>query len=97
MKKYNPKEIENKWQKKWQEDHVFEAEDNSSKPKLFPLIEFPYPSGAGLHVGHVRPFTAMDVIARKKRMEGYNVLYPIGFDAFGLPTENFKKIKRLLE
>ena len=87
--KYNPSAIETKWQKIWADDHCFEAEASHDKPKFFGLIEFPYPSGQGLHVGHPRPFTAMDVIARKRRMEGYNVLYPIGYDAFGLPTENY--------
>ena len=88
-KAYNPEEIELKWQKKWEDAHCFEAEASHEKPKFYALIEFPYPSGAGLHVGHPRPFTAMDIICRKKRMQGYNVLNPIGFDAFGLPTENF--------
>ena len=86
---YNPAEIEPKWQKIWEETHAFEAEDDHSKPKFYGLIEFPYPSGQGLHVGHPRSNTAMDIIARKRRMEGYNVLFPIGYDAFGLPTENF--------
>ncbi|MBP3656844.1 MAG: leucine--tRNA ligase [Clostridia bacterium] len=86
---YNPEHIELKWQKKWAEAHCFEAKTDKSKPKFFGLIEFPYPSGAGLHVGHPRSNTAMDIIARKRRLEGYNVLYPMGWDAFGLPTENF--------
>ena len=86
---YNPKEIEPKWQKNWADAHCFEAKTDKSKPKFYGLIEFPYPSGAGLHVGHPRSNTAMDIIARKRRMEGYNVLYPMGWDAFGLPTENF--------
>jgi len=86
---YNPKEIEPKWQKYWEENNFYKAEDFSKKPKLFLLIEFPYPSGAGLHVGHCRSYSAMDAIARKKRMEGFNVLFPIGWDAFGLPTENY--------
>jgi len=86
---YNPDEIELKWQKNWAEAHCFEAKTDKSKPKFFGLIEFPYPSGAGLHVGHPRSNTAMDIIARKRRLEGYNVLYPMGWDAFGLPTENF--------
>jgi leucyl-tRNA synthetase len=89
MTKYNPKEIESKWQKYWEENKTFEVKKDDNKQKFYSLIEFPYPSGAGLHVGHPRPFTAMDVISRKKRMEGLNVLYPIGFDAFGLPTENY--------
>ena len=86
---YDPKRIEPKWQKIWEESHAFEATDNYSKPKFYGLIEFPYPSGQGLHVGHPRSNTAMDIIARKRRMEGYNVLFPIGWDAFGLPTENY--------
>ncbi len=86
---YNPEHIELKWQKNWADAHCFEAKSDKSKPKFFGLIEFPYPSGAGLHVGHPRSNTAMDIIARKRRMEGYNVLYPMGWDAFGLPTENF--------
>ncbi|MEG1360003.1 MAG: leucine--tRNA ligase [Clostridia bacterium] len=86
---YNPSEIEKKWQDRWEESGVFHAEFPSQKPKYYCLIEFPYPSGNGLHVGHPRSNTALDIIARKRRMEGYNVLYPIGYDAFGLPTENF--------
>lgn len=89
MEGYNFKAIEKKWQDKWEETGAFHAETNSKKPKYFTMIEFPYPSGAGLHVGHPRSYTALDIIARKRRMEGYNVLYPIGWDAFGLPTENF--------
>ena len=87
--KYDFAAIEKKWQEKWEECKPYAAETGSSKPKFYGLIEFPYPSGQGLHVGHPRPFTAMDIVTRKKRMEGYNVLFPIGFDAFGLPTENY--------
>jgi len=86
---YNPADIEPKWQKHWDEHQSFAALDDYSMPKFYGLIEFPYPSGAGLHVGHPRSNTAMDIISRKRRMEGYNVLFPIGWDAFGLPTENF--------
>ena len=86
---YNYAEIEKKWQKYWVEHKSGRAVTGSDKPKFYGLIEFPYPSGQGLHVGHPRPFTAMDVICRRKRMQGYNVLFPIGYDAFGLPTENY--------
>ena len=85
----NRQEVEKKWQDYWYSNHLFKAIDFSPKPKYYALIEFPYPSGAGMHVGHVRAFSSMEVISRKRRMEGYNVLFPIGFDAFGLPTENY--------
>ncbi len=87
---YEFKRIEQKWQKYWDENHTFEADSSDkTKPKFYGLVEFPYPSGYGLHVGHPRSYTALDIVSRKRRMEGYNVLYPMGWDAFGLPTENF--------
>ncbi|MCX6752442.1 MAG: class I tRNA ligase family protein [Candidatus Nomurabacteria bacterium] len=89
MKEYDHKKIEKKWQKEWEKKEIYYAKDNSKNPKFYGLIEFPYPSGAGMHAGHIRSNTAMDIISRKRRMEGYNVLYPIGWDAFGLPTENY--------
>lgn len=89
MAKYNPKKIEPKWQDKWYNSGVFRAQNGSKKKKFYLLVEFPYPSGDGLHVGHCRSYTALDIIARKRRMQGFNVLFPMGWDAFGLPTENF--------
>lgn len=88
-KEYNPKEIEQKWQGFWSENKCFHAKDDFTKKKYYALVEFPYPSGQGLHVGHPRPYTALDIVSRKRRMQGYNVLYPMGFDAFGLPAENY--------
>ncbi len=92
---YNPQKIEKKWQKIWEEKGIFKAEEDKSKEKFYGLVEFPYPSGDGLHVGHLRSYTALDIICRKKRMEGKNVLYPIGFDSFGLPTENYAIKKKI--
>ena len=87
--KYDFKKIEPKWQKKWEDAKLFEAKDFSDKPKFYGLVEFPYPSGAGMHVGHIKAYSSMEVLSRKRRMQGYNVLFPIGYDAFGLPTENY--------
>lgn len=87
--RYEHLPIERKWQKIWDDTHCFEAKNDYSFPKYYALIEFPFPSGAGLHVGHPRSNTALDIISRKRRMEGYNVLFPIGYDSFGLPTENY--------
>ena len=86
---YDFKATEQKWQQKWDEAKVFEAQDNSEKPKFYGLVEFPYPSGAGMHVGHIKAYSGLEVVSRKRRLEGYNVLFPIGFDAYGLPTENY--------
>ena len=87
--KYDFREIEPKWQKKWDDEGVFRAGEDHSKPKFYGLVEFPYPSGAGMHVGHIKAYSGLEVVSRKRRMQGYNVLFPIGFDAFGLPTENY--------
>ena len=89
MKNYDFKATEAKWQQKWEDSGVFHAEDGSSKPKFYGLVEFPYPSGAGMHVGHIKAYSGLEVVSRKRRMQGYNVLFPIGFDAYGLPTENY--------
>ncbi len=89
MQAYEYGAIEKKWQKYWEDNHTFRAGNDYSKPKFYALVEFPYPSGQGLHIGHPRPYTAMDIVSRKRRLEGYNVLFPMGWDAFGLPTENF--------
>ena len=86
---YNFRQTEEKWQKKWDEEGVFHAVDNSDKPKFYGLVEFPYPSGAGMHVGHIKAYSGLEVVSRKRRLQGYNVLFPIGFDAYGLPTENY--------
>ena len=86
--KYDYTNIEAKWQKIWEEKETFKAVDDFSRPKFYGLVEFPYPSGAGMHVGHIKAYSGLEVVSRKRRMEGYNVLFPIGFDAFGLPTEN---------
>ncbi|MCD8067549.1 MAG: class I tRNA ligase family protein, partial [Lachnospiraceae bacterium] len=86
---YNHHEVESKWQRIWDDEKAFAAVNDYTKPKYYALVEFPYPSGQGLHVGHPRPYTALDIVARKRRMQGYNVLYTMGWDAFGLPTENY--------
>ena len=89
MAQYDFKKTEKKWQNKWEETGVFHAQDSSDKPKFYALVEFPYPSGAGMHVGHIKAYSGLEVVCRKRRKEGYNVLFPIGFDAYGLPTENY--------
>ena len=87
--KYDFKRIEEKWQKRWEDEKAFVASEDRSKPKFYGLVEFPYPSGAGMHVGHIKAYSGLEVISRKRRMQGYNVLFPMGFDAYGLPTENY--------
>ena len=87
--KYDFTSIEKKWQQVWEEKRVFEASADHTKPKFYGLVEFPYPSGAGMHVGHIKAYSGLEVVSRKRRMQGYNVLFPIGFDAYGLPTENY--------
>lgn len=87
--KYDFKQIEKKWQDNWEKQHIFQASDDFAKPKFYGLVEFPYPSGVGMHVGHIKAYSGMEVICRKRRMQGYNVLFPMGWDAFGLPTENY--------
>lgn len=91
---YDLAHIESKWQEKWEEEGVFHAVDNSDKPKFYGLVEFPYPSGAGMHVGHIKAYSGLEVVSRKRRLQGYNVLFPIGFDAYYSPTENYA-IKRI--
>ena len=86
--KYDFTAIEQKWQKYWDEHEPFRAEEDHTKPKFYALVEFPYPSGAGMHVGHIKAYAGLEVVSRKRRLQGYNVLFPIGFDAYGLPTEN---------
>ena len=87
--KYDFNRIDKKWQDRWEKERAFCAEDYSSKPKVYGLVEFPYPSGAGMHVGHIKAYSGLEVVSRKRRMQGYNVMFPIGFDAYGLPTENY--------
>ena len=89
MKRYNPASVESKWWKRWEKDGTYVVKNTGKRKKFYALVEFPYPSGDGLHTGHVRGYTAMDIISRRRRMQGYDVLYPIGWDAFGLPTENY--------
>ena len=89
MAQYDFKNVEKKWQDIWDNNKTFECTEDYSKPKFYALVEFPYPSGAGMHVGHIKAYSGLEVVSRKRRLEGYNVLFPIGFDAFGLPTENY--------